>query len=93
MRAFVPFSKKYKYNHPDDMKIIIDYLERTGKINIDYELLEDLYYDYSDSVCCGWRIVDDESLSQFAEYLANVELRPGGYKYIDAYDYYDEDDD
>lgn len=93
MRAFEPFNKKYRYNHPDDMKIIIDYLERTGKINIDYELLEDLYYDYSDSVCCGWRIVDDDSLPQFAEYLAHVELRPGGYKYIDKYEYYDEGDD
>ena len=92
MRAFDPFSKKYKYNHPDDMKIIIDYLERTGKINIDYELLEDLYYDYSDSVCCGWRCVDDDSLLQFAEYLTHVELRPGGYKYIEEYTY-DEDDD
>lgn len=83
MKAFEPKNKKYKFYHPEDMKIIIDYLERNGKINIEYELLENLYYDYSDSVLCGWRCVDDESLQQFAEYLSNVELRPGGYKYID----------
>ena len=94
MRAFEPFNKKYRWNHPEDMKTIIDYLERTGKINIDYKLLEDLYYDYSDSVCCGWRCVDAVSLKEFAEYLTHVELRPGGYSYRNFDDYnYDEDYD
>ena len=94
MRAFEPFNKRYRWNHPEDMKTIIDYIETKGKINIEYRLLEDLYYDYSDSVACGWRCVDDDSLSQFAEYLTHVELRPGGYKYKNFDDYdYDEDDD
>ena len=91
MRAFVPFNKKYKFNHPDDMKQIITFLEATGKINIDYKFLEDLYYDYSDSVACGWRCVDVQSLNEFSEYLARVELTPGGYKLIR--DYWEDDDD
>lgn len=91
MRAFEPFNKKYKFNHPDDMNQIIAFLEATGKINIEYKLLEDLYYDYSDSVACGWRCVDLQSLNEFAEYLARVELTPGGYKLIR--DYWEDDDE
>ena len=94
MRAFEPFNKKLKFIHPEDMKTIIEYLEATGKINIDYKFLEDLYYDYSDSVCCGWRTVDADSLEQFAEFLTRVELSQGGYRLIsDRYEYYMEDDD
>jgi hypothetical protein len=94
MRAFEPFNKKIKFNHPEDMKQIIEYLEATGKINIEYKLLEDLYYDYSDSVACGWRTVDARSLQEFAEYLTSVELYRGGYRYVNDYYYdYDEEED
>ena len=85
MRAFVPFTKGYKFNHPDDMKTIIEYLEATGKINIDYKFLEELYYDYSESVSCGWRCVDCISLEEFSDYLARVELTAGGYKLVKEY--------
>lgn len=91
MRAFVPFNKKYKFNHPDDMTKIITFLEATGKINIEYKLLEDLYYDYSESVACGWRCVDAHSLNEFAEFLARVEVTPGGYKLVR--DYWEDDDE
>ncbi len=93
MRAFEPFNKKYKWNHPEDMQIIINYLEATGKINIEKQFLEDLYYDYSDSVACGWRCVDPQSLEEFAEYLTHVELSSGGYKYIRTVSYYDDEED
>ena len=89
MRAFEPFNKRYRWNHPEDMKTIIDYLETKGKINIEYRLLEDIYYDYSDSVACGWRCVDKDSLIEFAEYLSHCELTNGGYKYIHEYDFED----
>ena len=92
MRAFEPFNKKYRWNHPEDMKTIIDYIETKGKINIEYRLLEDMYYDYSESVCCTWRCVDKDSLIEFAEYLSHCELTTGGYKYIHEYDF-DEDED
>ena len=94
MRAFEPFNKKLKFNHPEDMRKIIEYLEATGKINIDYKFLEDLYYDYSDSVACGWRCVDDISLKEFSEYLSRVELCQGSYRLVSPhYEYYLEDDD
>ena len=94
MRAFEPFNRKLRFNHPEDMKQIIEYLEATGKINIDYKFLEDLYYDYSDSVACGWRTVDTDSLTQFAEFLTRVEMVQGGYRLVSAsYEYYLEDED
>ena len=86
MRAFEPF-KNIKFYHPEDMNIIIDYLEATGKLNIGYKELEDMYYDYSSSVCCGWRCVDEESLEQFASFLARAELTQCGYRLLD----YEED--
>ena len=88
-----PLTENINGNHPEDMKTIIDYLEATGKINIEKDFLEDLYYDYSESVCCGWRCVDPVSLDEFAEYLTHVELTPGGYKYIRTVNYYDDEDD
>ncbi len=92
MRAFEPFNKKIKFNHPEDMAQIIEYLEATGKINIEYKLLEDLYYDYSESVACGWRTVDIRSLPEFASYLSRIELCRGGYRLINDYDDYEEED-
>ena len=86
---FTGYQRQIDNNH---CKKIVEYLESIGRLYITYKEVENYYYRYSDSVCCGWRIVDDDSLPQFAEYLANVELRPGGYKYIDAYDYDEEDD-
>ena len=95
MRAFEPFNKRYKWKHPEDMKTIIDYLETEGKINIEYRFLEDMYYDYSDAVGCGWRCVDIISLEQFAEFLSRVEITRGGYRIVDdpSYDDYDDCDD
>ena len=94
MRAFEPFNKRYRWDHPEDMKTIIDCLETKGKINIEYRLLEDLYYDYSESVDCGWCCVDDISLEQFAEFLSRVKLTRGGYRIVDdsSYEDYDSED-
>lgn len=91
MRAFEPNNKIKKFHHSADMNTIIEYLKNNGKINIEISLLEDMYYDYSESVCCTWRCVDEDSLIQFAEYLSHCELTNGGYKYIHEYDF-DEDE-
>lgn len=90
MRAYERF-RMPKFNHPEDMKKIIEYLEKNGKINISYKKLEDLYYDYSDSVACGWRMVDDTSLEQFADYLERCELCRGNIVVHEWKDY-DEDE-
>ena len=60
-----------RFDYPEDMRKIIEYLESIGKIYITYKELEDYYYKYSDSVSCSWRIVDEDSLEEFADYLEN----------------------
>ena len=60
-----------KFDYPEDMRKIIEYLESIGKIYITYKEVEDYYYKYSDSVSCSWRIVDKDSLEEFADYLEN----------------------
>ena len=52
-----------------------------------------MYYDYSESVACAWRCVDDTSLEQFAEFLSRVELTRGRYRIVDNFSYDDDDDE
>ena len=73
MKAFERF-RATKFDHPKDMDIILAYLEDIGKVNVSYKTVENLYYEYSDSVCCGWRTVDEESLEEFAEFLEDYEI-------------------
>ena len=71
---FERFSSQFnKFDYPEDMKKIIEYLESIGRLYITYQQVEYYYYRYSDSVCCGWRIVDEDSLKEFADYLENYE--------------------
>jgi hypothetical protein len=73
MKPFERF-RATKFDHPRDMDTILTYLEDKGKINVSYKTIENLYYEYSDSVCCGWRIVDEESLEEFMEWLEEYEI-------------------
>jgi hypothetical protein len=71
---FERFSNRFtKFDYPEDMRKIIEYLESIGRLYITYPEIEDHYYRYSDSVCCSWRIVDEDSLKEFADYLENCE--------------------
>jgi hypothetical protein len=73
MKPFERF-RATKFDHPQDMDIILAYLEDKGKINVSYKTIENLYYEYSDSVCCSWRVVDEESLEEFMEWLEEYEI-------------------
>ena len=73
MKPFERF-KAMQFNHPQDMDTILTYLEDKGKINVSYKTIEKLYCEYSDGVGCGWRIVDEESLEEFMEWLEEYEI-------------------
>ena len=73
MKPFERF-RATKFDQPQDMDTILTYLEDKGKINVSYKTIEKLYYEYSDSVCCSWRIVDEESLEEFMEWLEEYEI-------------------
>ena len=66
--------KKSHFTHPEDMKTILDFLWSIGNIQASDKTIENLYYEYSNSVCCTWRIVDEESLEEFAEWLGEYEI-------------------
>lgn len=61
-------------NHPSDMIFIMSLLETKGEVLVSVETLEDLYYEFSDECCCGWRSVTEESINEFAEWLDEYEL-------------------
>lgn len=64
-------------SHPADMIYIMCGLEDMGEVLVSAKTIESLYYEFSDKCGCGWRIVDEESISEFAEWLDEYELSIG----------------
>lgn len=73
MKAFER-QRSDKLDHPEDMFVIVACLEKMGKLNVGVNTLEDLYYEFSDKCACGWRSVNAESISDFAEWLEEREI-------------------
>ena len=64
-----------KFTYPEDMRLILDYLNAHGKILVKDSTIEDLYYDFSDEkYCAGWMCVNDEILEEFEDWLNELEL-------------------
>lgn len=63
------------YQYPEDMKLILDYLNSHGEVKVPGKKIEELWADFSDKeYCAGWLGVDTLSdnerlLSEFAEWL------------------------
>lgn len=76
MKPFIDCRRKKPqfFMHSKDMKTILDFLWSIGVVLVDDKTIENLYYEYSASVCCGWRTVDKESLEEFAEWLGEHEI-------------------
>lgn len=63
------------YRYPDEMKKILDYLNRCGKILVKDSTIEDLYYEFCEEIYdAGWMGVYDEILDQFENWLNEYEL-------------------
>lgn len=74
MKAFEPYTN-YKFIYPEDMELIINFLESRGKLNISYIRLEELYGQFSDECyCAGWMCVDNGLLEQFANWLSKEDI-------------------
>ena len=73
MRAYE--RKEYNnFRYPEDMKLIINYLNTHGKILVKYSVIENLYCDFSEEKYnAGWMSVDKKRLEEFEEYLNNWE--------------------
>ena len=73
MKAYMRNESKFTF--PEDMKLILDYLNAHGKILVSDATIEDLYYDFSDEkYCAGWMCVDNQILAEFEEWLNELEL-------------------
>lgn len=74
VKFYERYEDAYKgLDHPEDMRRIMDYLNERGKVLVSVRAVEGAYYVYSEKRACGWRIVDDESLADFEEWLASLE--------------------
>ena len=73
MKAYMRNENKFTF--PEDMKLILNYLNAHGKILVSDSIIEDLYYDFSDEkYCAGWMYVDDQMLKEFEEWLNELEI-------------------
>lgn len=64
-----------KFTYPNEMRLILDYLNAHGKILVKDSTIEDLYYDFSDErYCAGWMCVDEQILEEFEDWLNELEL-------------------
>lgn len=64
-----------KFAYPEDMRLILDYLNTHGKILVKESTIEDLYYDFSDEkYCASWMCVNGQMLEEFEDWLNELEL-------------------
>lgn len=63
-----------EFSHPEDMKLIIDYLNERGKILVRESTIENLYYEFSETRCAIWLIVHEDTLAAFEEWLTKVDI-------------------
>lgn len=67
-------NKEYHFQYPEDMKVIMDYLNSIGEVHVDPDVIEDLYGDFSDQkYAAGWMQIDNTLLEEFADWLEDVE--------------------
>lgn len=63
------------FAYPDEMKLILDYLNKHGKILVKPSTIESLYYDFSDDrYCASWMCVNDQMLEEFEEWLTKIDI-------------------
>lgn len=69
------FELRYnEFDFPEDMKTIISYLSLKGHINVGERTLEKLYEEFSEERWCRWKVVDEETLNDFTEWLLDKDV-------------------
>ena len=70
------YERKYEfeYEYPEDMKLILDYLNEHGEILVGELAIESLYRDFSDEkYCASWMGVNDQMLEEFEDWLEHYD--------------------
>ena len=74
MRVYLRVEES-KFNYPEDMARILEYLNEHGVILVEDSAIEDLYYTFSEEQYdAGWMSVNDDILAEFENWLIDVEL-------------------
>lgn len=73
MKAYIKNSVN-NFDHPEDMRKILEYLNKNGKLNVSNKVVENLYREFSDRYAAGWLCIDEELLEEFADYISKVDI-------------------
>lgn len=64
-----------RFAYPEDMQLILKYLNEHGRILVNESIIESLYYDFSDEeYATGWMSVNEQTLKEFERWLIDVEI-------------------
>ena len=65
---------EWDFDYPEDMKLILDYLNEHGEILVGEFFIESLYRDFSDEkYCASWMGVNDQMLEEFEDWLEHYD--------------------
>ena len=69
------YKRKYEFTYPEDMKMILDYLNIYGEILVEEATIEKLYCQFSEEMYSAvWVCVSGKILDEFEEWLNEYEL-------------------
>ena len=64
----------FDFDYPNDMKMILDYLNEHGEILVGELRIENLYYEFSNKKYeAGWLKVDEQMLEEFEDWLEHYD--------------------
>lgn len=65
---------EFDFDYPEDMKLILDYLNEHGEILVGELGIERLYREFSDEkYCAGWMSVSNQMLEEFEDWLEHYD--------------------
>ena len=70
------YDRKYKFefDYPEDMRLILDYLNEHGDILVGELTIERLYRDFSFEKCyADWMCVNEQMLEEFENWLEHYD--------------------
>lgn len=75
MKAYTKFKPREGFTYPKDMAKILDYLNANGKLHIQEDTVETMYFRFCDEkYSAGWITPHNEILAEFADWLADLDF-------------------
>lgn len=65
---------RFDYDYPEDMKLILDYLNEHGEVLVEGNVIESLYCEFSsEKYEAGWMSIDEQMLIEFEDWLEHYD--------------------